>query len=154
MEYSGIEIQAEFGLPTGITGDLITKWISAVLTQEGCKLETALTCVLTNDAQIQMLNQRYRDTDAPTDVLAFAASEGPVLIMPDDQPPYLGDIIISLSTAQRQAIEVGHPLERELALLVVHGCLHLLGYDHADVDERSSMWSVQDLILRSIEEVD
>jgi probable rRNA maturation factor len=154
MDYNGVEIQAEFGLPTGITADLIAKWISVVLMHEGCKVETGLTCVLTDDSQIQILNQQYRDTDAPTDVLAFAASEGPALIIPDDQPPYLGDIIISLPTAQRQAVEVGHPLERELALLVVHGCLHLLGYDHATKDERSRMWGVQDLLLRSIEEAD
>jgi probable rRNA maturation factor len=154
MDCGGIEIQAEFGLPIGITDDLITNWIKAVLSHESCELDTSLTCVLTDDAQIQTLNQQYRDIDMPTDVLAFAASEGPVLVMPDDQPPYLGDVIISLPTAQRQASEYGHSLERELALLVVHGCLHLLGYDHSNDEERNRMWGMQDAILRSIEETD
>ncbi|MHB1356230.1 MAG: rRNA maturation RNase YbeY [Anaerolineae bacterium] len=154
MDFCGIEIQAEYGLPVGISDDLIIRWIGSVLIHEHCEVETTLTCVFTDDAQIQVLNQQYRDIDAPTDVLAFAANEGPVFILPDDQPPYLGDIIISVPTAQRQASEVGHSLQRELALLVVHGCLHLLGYDHANEDERSRMWSVQDLILRSMDEAD
>jgi probable rRNA maturation factor len=154
MEYKGVEIQAEFELPTGISDDMIVKWISTILEHEGCKPETTLTCVLTDDVQIQMLNKQFRDIDAPTDVLAFAASEGPVFILPDDQPPYLGDIIISLPTAERQATEVGHSMEHELALLVVHGCLHLLGYDHANEVERSRMWSMQDFILHSVKEAD
>lgn len=154
MEYNGIEVQAEYGLPVGITDNLIISWITSILKHEHCTVETTLTCVLTDDAQIQILNHQYRDIDAPTDVLAFSANEGPVFILPDDQPPYLGDVIISTPTAQRQASEVGHSLERELALLVVHGCLHLLGYDHANEDERSRMWDVQDLILRSLDEAD
>jgi probable rRNA maturation factor len=149
MGFKGIEILAEIGMPAGVTEEQIVRWISAVLMHEGCDQETTLTCVLTDDAQIQMLNNQFRGIDAPTDVLAFAANEGPVFILPDDQPPYLGDVIISLETAQHQAIEVGHSLERELALLVVHGCLHLLGYDHANEQERSLMWNVQDIILQA-----
>jgi probable rRNA maturation factor len=154
VEFNSIEIQAEFGLPAGISDSLIIQWIGAVLAHEGCKEETSLTCVMTDDSQIQLLNQRYRDTDAPTDVLAFSASEGPFFVTPDDQPPYLGDIIISVPTAQRQAAEVGHSLERELALLVVHGTLHLLGYDHSNEDERGQMWGVQNSLLCSIKEAD
>lgn len=154
MDFNGIEILAEHGLPVGITENLIIKWISFILTHERCKEETTLTCVLTDDVQIQGLNQQYLDIDAPTDVLAFPASEGPVFILPDDQPPYLGDIIVSIPTAQRQAVEAGHSLEHELALLVVHGCLHLLGYDHATEAERTRMWGVQDIVLLGIDEAD
>ena len=115
------------------------------------KTDNAETCeasiLLTDDAEIQALNNRYRNIDAPTDVLAFAMRDG---VDGDLNPNLLGDLIISLQTAQRQASLNNHLLEIELALLTVHGMLHLLGYDHQTAEEASIMFEKQESILRLI----
>ncbi len=76
--------------------------------------------VIVSDRKISQLNKTYRGRKGPTDVLSFEAGQ-------DD---YLGDIIISAETAERQARQLGHSLEKELKILMIHGFLHLLGYDH------------------------
>ena len=85
--------------------------------------------LLTNDRTIRRLNQRFRNKDKATDVLSFPGS-----VSPDEglsfENDYLGDIIISVERAQRQALAKRHNLERELRILVIHGMLHLLGHDH------------------------
>lgn len=105
-----------------------------------------ISIVLTNDAQLQKLNLEFLGIDAPTDVLAFPSVETD----PDSGHQYLGDVIISYSRAEAQAAAVGHPIESELRLLVIHGVLHLLGYDHAEEQEKAVMWSVQEEILVQI----
>jgi probable rRNA maturation factor len=89
--------------------------------------EAELSIVLCDDAFIKPLNLAYRGIDAPTDVLSFAMQEGEDLLAHD---PVLGDVIVSLETARRQADEVGHSLADELHVLLVHGVLHLLGFEH------------------------
>ena len=110
-----------------------------------------LTLVITDDSGIQLLNRDFLDHDAPTDVLAFAALEdnGPFVAAPEASG-YLGDVIVSYPRAVAQAQEHGHPLEQELNLLIVHGILHLLGYDHADDEGKATMWARQDAILNSL----
>lgn len=105
-----------------------------------------LTLVLGDDALSQRLNLQYLGIDSPTDVLSFSAE----YIDPDSQAPYLGDIIISLPRAQAQAAAARHSVEDELTLLVVHGVLHLLGYDHAEKAEKEKMQAAQDDILKSL----
>lgn len=94
-----------------------------------------LTVRFTDDAEITQLNRDYRQQAQPTDVLSFAALEtelpGADQIQ-NQQPLYLGDIIISVETAARQATERQHSLSQELAWLTAHGLLHLLGWDHPD----------------------
>jgi len=87
-----------------------------------------LSLALVGDDEMQRLNRGYRGKDRTTDVLAFALREGEAAGL--QEPGLLGDVVISVPTAQRQAAERGHALERELAELLVHGVLHLLGYDH------------------------
>jgi len=115
------------------------------------KLEKVVDCevniVLTDDPEIQRLNAIYRKVDAPTDVLAFAMREG---VDGDLNVEILGDIVISIQTAERQANEYGHSLEAELSLLVTHGVLHLLGYDHAGRDEAEIMQEKQKDIVYSL----
>ncbi|MCK6553802.1 rRNA maturation RNase YbeY [Candidatus Binatia bacterium] len=89
--------------------------------------EAELTVSLVGDAAIRALNREYRHADRPTDVLAFAMREGE-RVAGDD--PVLGDVVISLETAARQAQRRRVSLARELRTLLVHGVLHLLGYDH------------------------
>ncbi len=130
--------------PRPVAAELIQRAGASVLAHESRRGE--LTVVLTGDERLHELNREYLGIDAPTDVLSFAASE----IDPDTHKAYLGDVLISVPRAEAQARAAGHSLEAEVQLLVVHGVLHLLGYDHADEAQRSRMWSVQDEILESV----
>lgn len=107
---------------------------------------------LTGDRQIQTLNSEYRFLAQPTDVLAFAATEGNMPLPVDiGEPLYLGDIIVSLDTAARQASEQNHSLVVELAWLTSHGLLHLLGWDHPDDLSLAQMLNQQSDLLELIE---
>ena len=95
--------------------------------------------VITDDATVHDLNRRYRGLDEPTDVLSFGLGDSadPSFALPPDEPALLGEVVISYPTAVRQAEAEGHSVEAEVAHLLVHGVLHLLGYDHeAPEDER------------------
>ncbi len=105
-----------------------------------------LTIVLTDDAQLHELNRDYLGVDAPTDVLSFPADEND----PESGVHYLGDILISIPRAKKQAKAAGHPLEAEVQLLVVHGTLHLLGHDHAKVREKARMWKAQAAVMSKL----
>ncbi|MCH7484415.1 MAG: rRNA maturation RNase YbeY [Chloroflexi bacterium] len=100
-----------------------------------CQLSVAVT----TDAEIHALNRQYAGEDKPTDVLSFSQEEGESFVAPPDEPRHLGDVIISLETAERQASEAGHDLDAEMAHLLAHGVLHLLGYDHTEADEEREM---------------
>jgi probable rRNA maturation factor len=110
-----------------------------------------VTVVVTDDEGIQELNRDFLGQDAPTDVLAFGVQEedGPFVAAPE-AGGYLGDVIVSYPQAAAQAAEQGHPVERELDLLVVHGVLHLLGYDHAEEGEKAAMWARQEEVLGAL----
>ena len=95
-----------------------------------------LSILLCTDTLIQTLNRDYRGLDSPTDVLSFAQREGED---GDPDDPMLGDVVISVDTACRQAAKHGHALEIELQILLVHGVLHLLGYDHIDESDAVEM---------------
>ena len=105
-----------------------------------------LTIVITGDAHIQRLNAEYRHVDAPTDVLSFPAN----FTNPENDTPYLGDVVIAYPQAESQAQAGGHPVEAELQLLVVHGVLHLLDYDHTSAEEKAQMWALQTRILTEL----
>ena len=101
---------------------------------------------LLDDASIAELNKRWRDKSTPTDVLYFAALESE-MPMGAGQELELGDIVVSVPTARRQALEQEHGLERELRWLVSHGLLHLLGWDHPDEDSLAAMLQKQEHLL-------
>ncbi len=114
-------------------------------------VEVSLT--LTHDARVQELNRDYRGLDRPTDVLSFSLLEG--LDLPPStpgEPVLLGDVVISLDTAQRQAAEEGRSLASEVAWLVSHGVLHLLGFDHPTPKDRAMMKAREDRVLAHLEE--
>jgi len=96
-----------------------------------------LSILLCDDARICELNRDYRGKNAPTDVLSFAMSEGEEVGLDDG---ILGDIVISVETAGRQALEAGVETSREVASLLIHGLLHLLGYDHSSPKEATIMF--------------
>ncbi|MEA5389717.1 rRNA maturation RNase YbeY [Cyanobium gracile UHCC 0139] len=104
---------------------------------------------LTDDATIAELNEAWRQHSGPTDVLAFAAQEEAPPAPAGAEPDWLelGDIVISLDTAQRQAEAAGHDLREELLFLASHGLLHLLGWDHPDDDSLEAMLARQTALL-------
>ncbi|WGV28801.1 rRNA maturation RNase YbeY [Halotia branconii] len=106
----------------------------------------------TDDTEIQTLNSEYRHQNKPTDVLAFAALEVDFPQSPEmiAEELYLGDIVVSVNTAQRQAQQQGHSLLTELAWLAAHGLLHLLGWDHPDEDSLIQMLKQQVILLETI----
>ncbi|MDP6931394.1 MAG: rRNA maturation RNase YbeY [Myxococcota bacterium] len=106
-----------------------------------------LSVVLCDDAFIHPLNRDWRGKDQPTDVLSFAQREGEGAD-PDDS--LLGDVLISLDTASRQARQRGHSLVQEVRILLVHGLLHLLGYDHETNEEAEVMEALERLLLSQL----
>lgn len=118
--------------------------VSALTHEEA--LPGELTIVLTDEKTIQRLNKQYRGHDSSTDVLSFTDGS----LDPDTGGVYYGDVIIALPIARTQAKTAGHTLEAELALLTVHGVLHLLGFDHTDPKERDRMWAVKRTILAKL----
>jgi len=107
-----------------------------------------ISVLLTGDEEIRVLNRRYRGTDAATDVLSFPQGDREEWI-----PSWweeLGDIVISVPTAQAQAAAYGHALEREIGFLFVHGLLHLLGFDHGEEEERARMRRLEEAVLGTL----
>ncbi|MFQ3567175.1 MAG: rRNA maturation RNase YbeY [Aggregatilineales bacterium] len=123
---------------------------AAAVTLEALRPNEAfgLTIVLSNDSEVRTLNHQFRRVDAPTDVLSFPADEQP--FMPASEPRYLGDILIAFPYTAAQAEREGFSLRENLMLLVVHGTLHLLGFDHDTMANRKSMWVAQERILRQL----
>ena len=109
--------------------------------------EAELSILLCDDATIHPLNRDYRGKDKPTDALSFAQREGEFAFVDDN---VLGDVIISIDTTIRQAQERNHSTETELRVLLVHGILHLLGYDHIEDDEAEVMEEKERKILSVI----
>jgi len=108
----------------------------------------SLSVLWTSDAKIRQLNRDCRAKDQPTDVLSFPFWEGKTLY--GGAPIPLGDLVLSLETAARQANELHHSLEREIAFLTVHGTLHLLGFDHDTAAKRRAMFSWQDELVERL----
>jgi probable rRNA maturation factor len=151
----GIEIQIDELYTTLVNPAALETAALATLTRCGAP-PAALTIVITDDDAVQALNRDYRGIDAPTDVLSFAAHDasdaGMALVTPpelaDELAAYLGDIIIALPYATRQAVHYGNSLDDELRLLTVHGVLHLLGHDHATPEDDDAMWQIQAAVLQ------
>lgn len=109
--------------------------------------EAGVSIVIADDAFVHELNLSHRGVDATTDVLSFAAEA-----LPDeielDEAPYLGDLIIAYHYTLAQALAAGHKADDEFGLLVVHGILHLVGYDHNTEAEQKIMWQKQAELLQ------
>jgi probable rRNA maturation factor len=109
---------------------------------------TSLTILITDDEQLRRLNRQFLENDEPTDVLSFPDGD----LDPDSGTTYLGDIAISFPRAAEQAAAARHPVENELRFLVVHGVLHLLGYDHAEPEDEQRMWAAQEEVMKLMRE--
>ena len=146
MIYIQIAEQIELGSDVAELSGMLEMAALTALKLAGAEPAAELTIVLTDDAQIQELNNQYSGMDAPTDVLSFPAGE----LDPDSDELYLGDIVISVPRAQAQASAGGHAYQEEMQLLAVHGVLHLLGHDHGEPDEKQRMWALQSKALAEL----
>lgn len=147
-----MQVEVQFllggGESEGVLEGIIERAALKALEREGGE-GASLSVIVVDDGYIRELNRQYRGIDASTDVLSFGGDVAGFVDAPGSGG-YLGDVVISYPCAARQAAEFGHGVEAELALLVVHGVLHLLGYDHADEEERRDMWARQDGVLRHL----
>ncbi len=124
--------QKEIKIPTGVRL-LVRRCCNAVLHYEGFSEPAEVSVTFVDDERIHSLNKQYRDVDSSTDVLSFPLGENGVYDKNNDTgASLLGDIVISIPTAVRQAKSYGHTLQREIGFLTVHSMLHLLGYDHVN----------------------
>jgi metalloprotein, YbeY family len=138
---------------------LIAEMVEAVLRYENCPFECEVSVIITDDNGIRKYNNEYRGLDKSTDVLSFPLinysspadfkdfDKKSLLFNPENKALMLGDIIISAEHVISQALEYNHSQKRELAFLVTHSMLHLLGYDHINEAEREIMEKKQKIIL-------
>ncbi len=117
---------------------------------EGSLEQVEISLVLADDAMVQGLNRQYRGQDKPTNVLSFAALDGEEDEPLADGPLLLGDVVLAFETARREAVAEDKPLADHLSHLLVHGVLHLLGYDHLADDEAEEMESRERAILADL----
>ena len=143
---SDLSDELEAKLLTDLDLEQLYHFAQKTLLHQEVEPPASLSILLSDDAHLQQLNRDFRGYDQTTDVLSFA--DGTDL---PDIGLYLGDIAISVPQAQRQAVQNEHDLIAELRLLTVHGVLHLLGHDHAEVDEKEAMWQAQAEILADTE---
>ncbi|MCI4458800.1 MAG: rRNA maturation RNase YbeY [Thermocrinis sp.] len=129
----------------GVESKLLSKVAHRALEVLGLS-KVELSIALVSDVQIKRLNKLYRNKDKPTDVLSFPIGEKV------EDWLILGDIVISVDTARRQAQELGHSLEEELKRLLVHGLVHLLGYDHElGGEEEKKFFELEEFVLRRLQ---
>lgn len=160
MSHYAVAIEAEAleGAARALVSDEAVRELCArVLEEEEVEDGAGLTIVFAGDPLLRALNREHRDVDAPTDVLSFPAWESglddgefapPEVPRDADEPGrYLGDIAISVETAARQAGEAGLSTESELAHLVLHGLLHILGYDHETPEDDAAMRAREEAVL-------
>ena len=122
-----------------------------LLELEKADKKSEVSIVFTNDEEIAKLNKEYREIDSPTDVLSFALMEGEDF-GEDSGEVALGDVVVSVETAKRQAEQAGHSMDDEIDILLAHGLLHLLGYDHADKKEEKIMFARQAEIVKMVDD--
>ena len=148
-----VEVQLAAALPPSAppseqVSALLEMAVLTTLRQQATPPPVALTLLLTDDGRMRRLNRDYRGYDEPTDVLSFPA--GAPMPGMTAGPLYLGDVVMAIPVAERQAAAAGHSLIAELQLLAVHGTLHLLGHDHAGAEDRERMWAAQTAVLAQI----
>lgn len=130
-----------------LDADTLTALARRVLAAEGVAPPTEVSVVVTDDETVRELNRRHLGLDEPTDVLSFPLGKSKNFVGPPGVPNNLGEVIIAGPTAERQAAQAGHSLADEAAHLLVHGLLHLLGYDHLSAEDERRMRSREEALL-------
>jgi len=146
-----ITVQVEEQYEDRVDADSLHRLAMLVLRAEGKSGPLELGIVVTTDDEVHALNRQYLGHDYKTDVISFGMEDEMgdqvAFLTPEERPEYLGDVVISYDRASEQAPEYGHTAEREVAVLMVHGLLHLLGYDDMDEDSRARMHARQDELV-------
>ena len=124
----------------------LTTLVNSVFELQQLPSSGSLSVRVTSSSFLRQLNQMHLGIDAPTDVLTFPMDFDD----PESGGHYFGDIILSYEKAAAQAEENGHAVIDEIKLLVIHGILHLLGYDHASAEEKEEMWTIQNKLLAAL----
>ena len=145
-----VEVDVDHAVPETLAVDtqLVVDAIVCILTMEQVASPASVNVMLTGDGTLRRLNRRFAGDDHATDVLAFPGSHRDLQDMQDAD--FLGDIAVSVPRVARQALDHGVSAERELAMLAIHGTLHLLGYDHATPDEERVMFGKTDVALAQL----
>jgi len=122
-----------------------------VLSREDVPEQAELSVALVGEDEMTHLNEQYRGLAEPTDVLSFACDDP--CLAPGDEPIALGDVIIVPTVAEANAVRAGETVEAELNLLLVHGILHILGYDHSDAESASAMETRENTLLEAYKDL-
>ena len=152
MEVVEVNVYYDTGFEDAFPQEWLRRVAETVLAAEN-QPDAELGIVLTGQSKIHELNKRYLERDRPTDVLAFALKGTPGEMpfpAPDDDVDHLGEVVISVEQAAIQAKKHRHSVSREVAILLVHGVLHLVGYDHGEPEEERAMDAKARGILRKI----
>ena len=147
-----VRFSDEQGLKHGVTAEWLERIVGQCLSYENIDYGCEVGVTFVDDEAIRALNREHRNIDRKTDVLSFpmladARHAEKTDIDPETGLVYLGDIVISVETAMRQAEEFGHGLEREIAFLTVHSMMHLMGYDHIAEGDRRIMRAHEEAVL-------
>jgi len=141
-----IAIRRERGLPWKVSAAAIRRAARRTLDHQAFRRACSLSLVLAGEKTLAALNTRYRGVARATDVLSFPSR----IVDRETGLLHLGDIVLSLPRAVRQAAARHAPLETEILLLAIHGTLHLLGHDHEKAAEKKRMWQAQKQILKEV----
>lgn len=151
-----ISILIEEGLEVDLDVEWLQMMMEKTLIAERWPSNAEISLVITGQERIQELNRDFRGLDQPTDVLSFSLADqkdevSAPFIGPPDGVLHLGEVIISYPQALIQARERGHSIKEEMAVLIVHGVLHILGYDHENPEMEPAMQAREKEILESLE---
>jgi probable rRNA maturation factor len=136
-----LQVQADLAPPNSLPRERLEAAAQTVLAMHEVAANAMVSLIIGTDEQLRDMNLRYRDVDSVTDILSFPSQPLPQGV--DEDAGYLGDIIIALPYVMSRAKREGHDLHDELILLLVHGVLHLLGYDHDTAENQTEMWKIQ-----------
>ena len=148
------EVDVSFSIEDGLSANWdeprIGELVRSIIGTERGDARLTIALHLVSDAAIRALNAEHRAIDHPTDVLSFPLVDEQSFVVPPGQPRHLGDVVVSFDRAAAQAEEYGHSLDREIAYLVAHGVLHILGYDHEAADEQRVMRQREEAALEPL----
>jgi len=144
-----IDVNIERPFAGSISARLLATAAQKALEIEGLSA-VEMSIVVSDDETVQRLNRDYAGQDEVTDVLSFSLREGEAFVSPSDEVLRLGEVIIAYPTAQRQAAQAGRSSQKEVAHLLIHGILHLLGYDHIEQEDEQRMRAKEEALLATL----
>lgn len=130
--------------------ELFEEVINIVYKKLNISKDYDLSVSFVDDKKIRQINNDFRNIDKKTDVISFAMLDSQDIVSQDDSDLDLGDIFISIETATQQAKEINQSRNREILFLFIHGLLHLLGYDHQDIETEKIMFNLQEEIINEV----